>query len=78
MLDAVVLIVLFFAIIILWISTLKMIEQKAIKKFLPFFIISIAASFSAGFTFFEVFNSIPWTALEASYFFILIWIIVIV
>ena len=53
-----------FAIILIWLVTLIMIEKKKILKFMPFFIAGLVFCFSSAFTFYGVFMSSAWFFIE--------------
>ena len=55
---------LFFSIIILWKTTLIMIEKKKILFFMGFFVFGLALCFYAGFYFYEVYDKILWLFYE--------------
>ncbi len=54
----------FFSIIIIWRTTLAMIEKKKILFFTPFFIFGLALSFYAGFYFYAIYDKIFWLFYE--------------
>ena len=55
---------LFFSIIILWRTTLAMIEKKKILFFMGFFVFGLALCFYAGFYFYGVYDKIFWLFYE--------------
>lgn len=67
---------LIFAIIIIWETSLLMIERKKITIFLPFLFISVVFCFYAAFTFFDVFRGNAGLVLESMRSVSLIWIMV--
>ncbi len=66
------------SLIILWLTTNYMIENKRIKRFLPFFIIGILYSFNAVFNFLEVYFSWSWFFLEVFVLVAIFWIFIII
>lgn len=65
----------FFSIIIIWRTTLVMIEKKKILFFMPFFIFGLALSFYAGFYFYAVYDPIFWLFYESLLLAAIIWIL---
>ncbi len=53
-----------FSIIVIWRTTLAMIEKKKIVFFIPFFIFGLALSFYAGFYFYAIYDKIFWLFYE--------------
>ncbi len=68
----------FFSIIIIWRTTLVMIEKKKILFFMPFFIFGLALSFYAGFYFYAIYNKILWLSYELLLLVAIIWILIII
>lgn len=66
----------FFSIIIIWRTTLAMIEKKKILFFTPFFIFGLALSFYAGFFFYAVYDLIFWLFYESLLLIAIIWILI--
>ncbi len=66
----------FFAIILIWLTTLIMIEKKKILAFIPFFIVGVVSCFYAGFVFYEVFVNFAWFFIEFLYLISIIWIFI--
>ena len=66
----------FFSIIIIWRTTLAMIEKKKILFFMPFFIFGLALSFYAGFYFYAVYDKIFWLFFELLLLTAIIWILI--
>jgi hypothetical protein len=56
---------LIFALIIMWSSSLNMVNKKDIKGFLPFFLMSIVLIIYAGFILSEFFFNWAWFLLES-------------
>ena len=67
----------FFSIIVIWKTTLTMIEKKKILFFMPFFIFGLALSFYAGFYFYEVYDKIFWLFYELLLLIAITWIFII-
>ncbi len=53
-----------FSIIVIWRTTLAMIEKKKILFFMPFFLFGLALCFYAGFYFYAVYDKIFWLFYE--------------
>ncbi len=66
----------FFSIIILWRTTLAMIEKKKILFFIPFFIFGRALSFYASFYFYAIYDKIFWLFYELLLLVTIIWIFI--
>ncbi len=66
----------FFSIIVIWRTTLVMIEKKKILFFMPFFIFGLALSFYTGFYFYAVYDPIFWTFYESLLLTSIIWILI--
>lgn len=66
----------FFSIIVIWKTTLAMIEKKKILFFMPFFIFGLALSFYAGFYFYAVYDPIFWAFYESLLLIAIIWILI--
>ncbi len=66
----------FFSIIIIWKTTLAMIEKKKILFFMPFFIFGLALSFYAGFYFYAIYDKIFWLFYELLLLVAIIWILI--
>jgi hypothetical protein len=71
-----VLMYLIFAIIILWSTSLIILEKRRIDFFLPFLLVSISFVFYASFVFYGIFDGVLWTILEALSSIALLWIII--
>ena len=67
---------LFFSIIILWKTTLIMIEKKKILFFMGFFIFGFALCCYAGFYFYEAYDKIFWLFYELLLIASIVWIFV--
>lgn len=66
------------SIIIIWRSTIIMIEKKKILLFLPFFILGILFCLNASFLFFNIPAEIFLGGSKFLFLFILIWIVIII
>lgn len=66
--------IVFFALVILWDTTLAMLKRKSISGFLPFFALGMVLTVYSGFIFFEIFLNQAWLILEFLIFFNLAWI----
>ncbi len=66
------------AILILWWTSNSMLEKKKIVIFLPFFVSFLILCFSAGLSFFGVFDQTVWFLLELSWVIIFLWILIII
>ena len=53
-----------FSILVIWRTTLAMIEKKKISFFIPFFIFGLSLCFYAGFYFYAVYDKIFWLFYE--------------
>ena len=66
-----------FSVIILWKTTLIMIEKKKIPSFAPFFIVGVAFCFYASFIFYEIYETTFWMFYELLLLTSVIWILMI-
>ncbi len=66
----------FFSIIVIWRTTLAMIENKKILFFMPFFIFGLTISCYAGFYFYAVYDKIFWLFYELLLLIAIIWILI--
>jgi hypothetical protein len=69
---------LIFALIIMWETSLSMINKKNILGFFPFFSLSIVLTIYAGFIFFEFYFQLAWATLELLILLNLIWIFIVI
>jgi len=67
---------LFFGLIILWFTSLIMINKKKIIQFLPFFILGITSIFPVGFALFGFFFQPALLTFDLLIFFLLTWIFI--
>ncbi len=65
-----------FSIIVIWRTTLAMIEKKKILFFMPFFIFGLALSFYASFYFYAVYDKIFWLFYELLLLIAITWILI--
>lgn len=68
---------LIFSIILIWKTSLLMLEIKKIEILLPFFIFGILICFQAGFIFYSLFERFVWASIEIIFLVSLIWIFII-
>ncbi len=66
----------FFSIIVIWKTTLAMIEKRKILFFTPFFIFGLALSFYAGFYFYAVYDPVFWAFYELLLLTSIVWILI--
>jgi len=65
-----------FSILILWKTSLMMIDKKRIIIFLPFVLVGFLFTFKSAFTFFGLFNTIVWVYVEVIYSIVFIWLLI--
>lgn len=72
-----VIVYLFASIILIWITSLTMIDKKKIILLLPFWIMGVLFSFQSGFIFYSLFKQIAWFFIEIVMLVCLLWIFII-
>ena len=68
----------FFAVLIIWITTQAMLQKKNITVFIPFFIAGLASCFYAGFVLYEIFVNVAWLFIGFLYLVSITWMFMVV
>lgn len=65
-----------FSISILWFTSLTMVDEREIGKYLPFVLLGFLLCFKSAFVFYGLFNTIVWVVLESVYPVVFVWILI--